>query len=105
MTPGEPGHHNRASANLKSEIVNLAKRLSGNAQDTAGASKLRTVGRDAVATINGALTVGDGLNVQLNTATLDLKPGRYTVTLLVNGKREVGTKKVVVRAEADKADE
>jgi flagellin len=41
-------------------------------QDTAGSSKQRTVGRDAVATINGALTVGEGLNVKLNTTTLDL---------------------------------
>ena len=41
-------------------------------QDTAGAAKGRTVGRDAVATINGALTVGDGLKVKLNTTNLDL---------------------------------
>jgi flagellin len=40
--------------------------------DTAGAIKSRAVGRDAVATINGALTVGDGLNVKLNTTSLDL---------------------------------
>jgi flagellin len=40
--------------------------------DNTGVSKERTVGSDAVATINGALTVGDGLNLQLNTSTLDL---------------------------------
>jgi flagellin len=40
--------------------------------DAAGASKERTVGGDAVATINGALTVGNGLNLQLNTSSLDL---------------------------------
>ncbi|MBC8108034.1 MAG: flagellin [Anaerolineae bacterium] len=40
--------------------------------DTTGASKTRTVGRDAVATINGSVTVGDGLNLKLNTNTLDV---------------------------------
>jgi flagellin len=41
--------------------------------DTAGAAKTRTVGNDAVATINGALTVGDGLNIKLNTNALDVE--------------------------------
>ena len=41
-------------------------------QDAAGNATGRSVGRDAVATVNGALTVGDGLNVKLNTTTLDL---------------------------------
>src|SRR5688500_3891489 len=41
-------------------------------QDPAGVITSRSVGRDAVATVNGALTVGDGLNVKLNTTTLDL---------------------------------
>jgi flagellin len=41
-------------------------------QDAAGTLTGRSVGRDAVATVNGALTVGDGLNVKLNTTTLDL---------------------------------
>jgi flagellin len=41
-------------------------------QDAAGALTARSVGRDAVATVNGALTVGDGLNVKLNTTTLDM---------------------------------
>jgi flagellin len=39
---------------------------------TTGASKARAVGGDTVATINGALTVGNGLQLQLNTSTLDL---------------------------------
>ena len=33
----------------------------------------RDVGGDAVATVNGALTVGDGLNIKLNTTALDLE--------------------------------
>ncbi len=41
-------------------------------QDDTGAARARAEGRDSVATINGALTVGDGLNVKLNTTTLDL---------------------------------
>jgi flagellin len=41
-------------------------------QNPAGALTTRSVGRDAVATVNGALTVGDGLNVKLNTTTLDM---------------------------------
>jgi len=40
--------------------------------DKQGANKSRAEGRDAVATINGALTVGDGLNLKLNTSTLDV---------------------------------
>jgi flagellin len=40
--------------------------------DTSGNTKSRAVGADAVATINGALTVGDGLDIKLNTNTLDL---------------------------------
>src|SRR3954452_20381180 len=35
--------------------------------DTQGNAKQRAVGRDAVATINGAMTVGDGLELKLNT--------------------------------------
>jgi flagellin len=41
--------------------------------DTAGNAKQRGTGVDAVATINGALTVGDGLNVKLNTTGLDVE--------------------------------
>jgi flagellin len=40
--------------------------------DTTGADKQRAVGNDVVATINGALTVGNGLELQLNTSSLDL---------------------------------
>lgn len=41
-------------------------------QDLSGVTATRSTGRDAVATINGAVTVGDGLTVRLNTTTLDL---------------------------------
>jgi flagellin len=41
-------------------------------KDTLGNQALRVVGRDAVATVNGALTTGDGLNLKLNTSSLDL---------------------------------
>lgn len=48
--------------------------LSGtfNTTDTLGNAKSREVGRDAVATVNGALTTGDGLNLKLNTSSLDM---------------------------------
>jgi len=45
-------------------------------ENSDGATVTRDTGVDAVATINGALTVGDGLEVTLNTTALDL-----TVTL------------------------
>jgi flagellin len=41
--------------------------------DTLGNAKQRAVGVDAVATINGALTVGEGLDLKLNTTTLDVE--------------------------------
>ena len=41
--------------------------------DTTGSTKQRAVGIDAVATINGAMTVGDGLDLKLNTSTLDVE--------------------------------
>ena len=41
--------------------------------DTAGTATTRDTGADAKATINGALTVGDGLELKLNTSTLDLQ--------------------------------
>ncbi len=44
-----------------------------NTVDVDGAARTRDTGRDAQATINGALTVGDGLKVKLNTSTLDLE--------------------------------
>ena len=40
--------------------------------DPLGSAKTRTVGQDASATVNGALTVGDGLNLKLNTSTLEM---------------------------------
>lgn len=40
--------------------------------DATGAGKSRAVGQDAAATVNGALTVGDGLSLRLNTSTLEL---------------------------------
>jgi flagellin len=43
-----------------------------NTVDTTGSARARTVGQDAVATINGALTTGDGARISLNTTQLDL---------------------------------
>lgn len=40
--------------------------------DINGNAQTRTVGRDAVATVNGALTTGDGLTLKLNTSSLDM---------------------------------
>ncbi len=40
-------------------------------QDTSGAAKNRSVGRDVVATVNGATTVGDGLTLQVNNSQID----------------------------------
>jgi flagellin len=40
--------------------------------DTAGATKTRVTGQDAVATVNGALTTGDGLKLKANTNQLDM---------------------------------
>jgi flagellin len=41
--------------------------------DTAGVSSNRNTGVDVMATVNGALTTGDGLSVHLNTTTLDME--------------------------------
>lgn len=41
--------------------------------DVDGNLTQRDVGRDATASINGALTVADGLDIKLNTSTLDLE--------------------------------
>lgn len=41
--------------------------------DDAGAAKQRAEGRDAVAEVNGARAEGDGLDIKLNTANLDLE--------------------------------
>ena len=43
-----------------------------NTTNLAGDNQQRAVGRDAVATVNGAVTVGDGDNLQVNTSSLDL---------------------------------
>ena len=40
--------------------------------DSAGNAKTREVGQDVAATVNGALTVGDGLNLKLNTSSLEM---------------------------------
>jgi flagellin len=40
--------------------------------DVNGNVKSREIGRDAVATVNGAVTVADGLNLKVNTASLDM---------------------------------
>ena len=40
--------------------------------DNTGAAETRTVGRDAVATVNGAVVQGDGLNLDVNTGSLDM---------------------------------
>jgi flagellin len=40
--------------------------------DTNGNAKQRAVGQDVVATVNGAITVGNGLSLQVNTSDLDL---------------------------------
>ena len=63
------------SATYGSKSFVSIRALSGtfNTVDTTGATKTRTVGADAVATVNGAVTVGDGLNLRLNTTTLDLE--------------------------------
>ena len=44
-----------------------------NTVDAAGNPRKRSTGQDAVATINGALTTGDGLNIKLNTQGLDVE--------------------------------
>jgi flagellin len=43
-----------------------------NTTDINNNAKQRTVGRDAVATVNGAVTVGNGDTLQVNTSSLDL---------------------------------
>ncbi|HET6249572.1 MAG TPA: flagellin [Tepidisphaeraceae bacterium] len=40
--------------------------------DQTGAAEDRTTGRDAVATVNGAVVTGDGLNLDVNTGSLDM---------------------------------
>ena len=52
--------------------------------DNSGADESRTVGRDAVATVNGAVVTGDGLNLDVNTGSLDMN-------LTLSNKFGVGT--------------
>jgi len=40
--------------------------------DPSGNARTRETGGDAIATVNGAISVGDGLNIKLNTSGLDL---------------------------------
>lgn len=40
--------------------------------DSNGDAKTRGIGQDVAATVNGALTVGDGLNLKLNTSSLEM---------------------------------
>lgn len=56
----------------KSFVSVTAQSGTFNTVDPTGAAKARGVGRDAIATVNGALTVGDGLSIKLNTTSLDL---------------------------------
>jgi flagellin len=62
------------SAGFGSRQFVSVKSLSGNLNtvDITGAAKKRVVGRDAVATVNGAVSTADGLNLKVNTSTLDL---------------------------------
>jgi flagellin len=57
-----------------SNFVSISVLQGGAFQTTnaAGADVQRSVGVDAVATVNGALTVGNGLDIQLNTSGLDM---------------------------------
>ena len=43
-----------------------------NIVDPTGATRNRVVGKDAVATVNGTLATADGLNLKVNTSSLDL---------------------------------
>lgn len=49
-----------------------AQRGSFDVTDELGVTRKRVVGADAIATINGALTVGDGRTIKMNTPTLAL---------------------------------
>lgn len=69
--------------------------------DLDGNARERATGQDVVATINGALTTGDGLNISLNTSGLDLEltldqsfgVGNTTFTITDGGSLfQLGTK-------------
>ncbi len=63
------------SANFGSSNFVAVKARSGtfDVVDASGSTVQRTTGRNATATINGAVTVGDGLDLTLNTTGLNLK--------------------------------
>jgi flagellin len=59
--------------------------------DVNGAAKGRVVGRDAVATVNGAVSVADGLDLKVNTSELDVdfslnkSFGQHATSFVVTG--------------------
>ncbi len=57
----------------KSYVSIRAQAGSFNVVDTNGSSVQRAVGTDVTATVNGALTVGDGRTLKLNTTSLDME--------------------------------
>ncbi|MDX2198290.1 MAG: flagellin [Phycisphaerae bacterium] len=63
------------SVGLGSRQFVSIKALTGNfvVEDTGGNPSVRQVGRDARATLNGALTTGDGNRLTLKTSTLDIE--------------------------------
>ena len=73
-----PGHwqsgitFQSASYGSKNFVAISAERGTFNTRDLTGNNKQRTTGTDVVATVNGSVTVGDGLNLQVNTSDLDL---------------------------------
>jgi flagellin len=62
-----------AGYGTKSFVSVAAQTGSFTTTNAAGASADRATGRDAVATINGAMTVGDGLDLKLNTTGLNVE--------------------------------
>jgi len=60
------GYGSRQFVSVKSQVGAFVT------SDSAGAPKGRVVGRDAVATVNGAVSTADGLNLKINTSSLDL---------------------------------
>lgn len=77
-----PAHSSNASSGIiftsagygsKAFVSVTAQSGTFNTTDMGGAARTRATGRDAAATINGALTVGDGLNLKLNTTTLAME--------------------------------
>ncbi len=62
-----------ATYGSKSFVAVTAQNGTFTTQNTAGAASVRVVGQDVTATVNGALTVGDGRSLKLNTSTLDME--------------------------------